>query len=79
VTASPTDLHFKHALCPCRQFVRCVRCIKILSPSEVQKMSEEGMQLLNSAAMQGTNGPMSEGGYAWHQLNCNAACDYTSL
>ncbi|KAK7830552.1 auxin response factor 5 [Quercus suber] len=49
---------------PWEQFVRCVRCIKILSPSEVQKMSEEGMQLLNSAAMQGTNGPMSEGGYA---------------
>lgn len=49
---------------PWEQFVRCVRCIKILSPSEVQKMSEEGMQLLNSAAMQGTNGPMSEGGHA---------------
>ncbi|KAE8057220.1 hypothetical protein FH972_013927 [Carpinus fangiana] len=38
---------------PWEQFVRCVRCIKILSPSEVQKMSEEGMKLLNSAAMQG--------------------------
>lgn len=43
----------KHAWCLCRQFVRCVRCIKILSPTEVQKMSEEGMKLLNSAAMQG--------------------------
>lgn len=38
---------------PWEQFIRCVRCIKILSPSEVQKMSEEGMKLLNSAAMQG--------------------------
>jgi hypothetical protein len=46
-------LEFRCALCLCRQFVRCVRCIKILSPSEVQKMSEEGMKLLNSAAMQG--------------------------
>lgn len=36
----------------------CVRCIRILSPSEVQQMGEEGMQLLNSnAALQaGING-----------------------
>ena len=46
----------------CREFVSCVRCIRILSPSEVQQMSEEGMKLLNSAMMQGINCPMSEGG-----------------
>lgn len=34
----------------CREFVGCVRCIRILSPKEVQEMSEEGMKLLNSAA-----------------------------
>lgn len=28
----------------------CVRCIRILSPSEVQQMGEEGMQLLNSVS-----------------------------
>lgn len=31
----------------------CVRCIRILSPCEVKQMGEEGMQLLNSAGMQG--------------------------
>jgi len=39
----------------CREFVGCVRCIRILSPSEVQQMSEEGMKLLNSGALQGMN------------------------
>lgn len=29
----------------------CVRCIRILSPTEVQQMSEEGMKLLNSAGI----------------------------
>ncbi|KAM7259027.1 hypothetical protein ACFE04_014768 [Oxalis oulophora] len=38
---------------PWEEFVGCVRCIRILSPTEVQQMSEEGMKLLNSAAMQG--------------------------
>lgn len=34
---------------PWEEFVNCVRCIKILSPSEVQKMSEEGgVQLMNT-------------------------------
>ncbi|XP_068312196.1 auxin response factor 5-like [Pyrus communis] len=47
---------------PWEEFVGCVRCIRILSPTEVQQMSEEGMKLLNSAAMQGMNGTMSEGG-----------------
>ncbi|KAJ0781454.1 putative transcription factor ARF family [Helianthus annuus] len=50
---------------PWEEFVGCVRCIRILSPSEVQQMGEEGMQLLNSnAALQaGMNGgPISENG-----------------
>ena len=37
----------------CREFVGCVRCIRILSPAEVKQMGEEGMQLLNSAAGRG--------------------------
>ncbi|KAL6504443.1 hypothetical protein OROGR_026366 [Orobanche gracilis] len=40
---------------PWEEFVGCVRCIRILSPSEVKQMSEEGMQLLNSAAIQGVD------------------------
>ncbi|XP_061356533.1 auxin response factor 5 [Gastrolobium bilobum] len=40
---------------PWEEFVGCVRCIRILSPSEVQQMSEEGMKLLNSGALQGIN------------------------
>ncbi|KAK1391646.1 Auxin response factor [Heracleum sosnowskyi] len=47
---------------PWEEFVGCVRCIRILSPSEVQQMGEEGMQLLNSTAAQCING--SEGGHA---------------
>ncbi|WOH04314.1 hypothetical protein DCAR_0623723 [Daucus carota subsp. sativus] len=47
---------------PWEEFVGCVRCIRILSPSEVQQMGEEGMQYLNSTAAQGING--SEGGHA---------------
>ncbi|KAI4366328.1 hypothetical protein MLD38_022215 [Melastoma candidum] len=35
---------------PWEEFVGCVRCIRILSPAEVQQMSEEGMKLLNAAA-----------------------------
>uniref|UniRef100_A0A5B7AM04 Auxin response factor n=1 Tax=Davidia involucrata TaxID=16924 RepID=A0A5B7AM04_DAVIN len=50
---------------PWEEFVGCVRCIRILSPSEVQQMSEEGMQLLNSTSMQGTIGLASESGRAW--------------
>ncbi|KAE8690341.1 Auxin response factor 5 [Hibiscus syriacus] len=37
---------------PWEEFVGCVRCIRILSPTEVQQMSEEGMKLLNSARHQ---------------------------
>ncbi|CAA0818576.1 Auxin response factor 5 [Striga hermonthica] len=33
---------------PWEEFVGCVKCIRILSPSEVQQMGEEGMRLLNS-------------------------------
>ncbi|KAL0697957.1 hypothetical protein Bca4012_054079 [Brassica carinata] len=36
---------------PWEEFVGCVRCIRILSPTEVQQMSEEGMKLLNSACI----------------------------
>ncbi|KAI8549527.1 hypothetical protein RHMOL_Rhmol06G0031700 [Rhododendron molle] len=51
---------------PWEEFISCVRCIRILSPSEVLKMSEEGMQLLNNATtIPGTNGSMSESAYAW--------------
>ncbi|TYH87596.1 hypothetical protein ES332_D01G128100v1 [Gossypium tomentosum] len=50
---------------PWEEFVGCVRCIRILSPTEVQQMSEEGMKLLNSAAtVQGINGSNSEGSNA---------------
>ncbi|KAL0928227.1 hypothetical protein M5K25_000099 [Dendrobium thyrsiflorum] len=33
---------------PWDEFVNCVRCIRILSPSEVQQMSQEGLQFMNS-------------------------------
>ncbi|CAN4122954.1 unnamed protein product [Withania somnifera] len=45
---------------PWEEFVGCVRCIRILSPTEVQQMGDEGMQLLNSAGLQGINGSTSE-------------------
>ncbi|KAJ4774715.1 Auxin response factor [Rhynchospora pubera] len=38
---------------PWEEFVGCVRCIKILSPSEVQQMSEQGLQLLSSSPQTG--------------------------
>ncbi|KMS99638.1 hypothetical protein BVRB_1g022070 [Beta vulgaris subsp. vulgaris] len=41
---------------PWEEFVGCVRCIRILSPAEVQQMSEEGMQLLNTNAIPGITG-----------------------
>ncbi|XP_027356987.1 auxin response factor 5-like [Abrus precatorius] len=44
---------------PWEEFVGCVKCIRILSPTEVQQMSEEGMKLLNSGALQGISGCMS--------------------
>ncbi|KAG9140270.1 hypothetical protein Leryth_014713 [Lithospermum erythrorhizon] len=37
---------------PWEEFVGCVHCIRILSPTEVQQMGEEGMQILNSAVAQ---------------------------
>ncbi|XP_071702824.1 auxin response factor 5-like [Rutidosis leptorrhynchoides] len=57
---------------PWEEFVGCVRCIRILSPSEVQQMGEEGMQLLNSnAALQAgiNSGPSSDvGTHNWVNL-----------
>ncbi|KAL0351783.1 UNVERIFIED_CONTAM: Auxin response factor 5 [Sesamum calycinum] len=47
---------------PWEEFVGCVKCIRILSPSEVQQMGEEGMQLLNSVGVQGVKGLTSEVG-----------------
>ncbi|XP_073275773.1 auxin response factor 5-like [Primulina huaijiensis] len=47
---------------PWEEFVGCVKCIRILSPSEVQQMGQEGMQLLNSAGVQAINGAASENG-----------------
>ncbi|MBA0659058.1 hypothetical protein Goklo_011220 [Gossypium klotzschianum] len=44
---------------PWEQFVGCVRCIRILSPTEVQQMSEEGMKLLNRVGST-VQGPISE-------------------
>ncbi|CAA7391313.1 unnamed protein product [Spirodela intermedia] len=32
---------------PWEEFITCVKCIRILSPSEVQQMSQEGLQLMN--------------------------------
>ncbi|KAL6524778.1 hypothetical protein OROMI_030371 [Orobanche minor] len=46
---------------PWEEFVGCVKCIRILSPSEVQQMGEEGMRLLNS--VQGVDGLPSEAGF----------------
>ncbi|RVW67660.1 Serine/threonine-protein kinase ATG1c [Vitis vinifera] len=43
------------------EFVGCVRCIRILSPSEVQQMSEEGMHLLNSTTIEGINDSVKRG------------------
>ncbi|CAN0906394.1 Auxin response factor 5 [Linum grandiflorum] len=49
---------------PWEEFVGCVRCIRILSPQEVQQISEEGMKLLNDANMQqGTNSSLAGQGY----------------
>ncbi|WOK95347.1 hypothetical protein Cni_G04054 [Canna indica] len=35
---------------PWEEFINCVRCIRILSPSEVQQMSQDGMQLMDGFA-----------------------------
>ncbi|CAL9148124.1 unnamed protein product [Musa hybrid cultivar] len=35
---------------PWEEFISCVKCIRILSPSEVQQMSQEGMQLMDGFA-----------------------------
>ncbi|GLT92028.1 hypothetical protein SLE2022_098870 [Rubroshorea leprosula] len=49
---------------PWEEFVGCVRCIRILSPTEVQQMSEEGMKILNSATAQGITGTNAGGDHA---------------
>ncbi|XP_026456878.1 auxin response factor 5-like isoform X1 [Papaver somniferum] len=36
---------------PWEEFVSCVRCIRILSPSEVQQMSEDGLNLLSNTVV----------------------------
>ncbi|KAA8528725.1 hypothetical protein F0562_036080 [Nyssa sinensis] len=54
---------------PWEEFVGCVRCIRILSPSEVQQMTEEGMQLLNCTSMQGINGSASASGRGCDEIN----------
>nr|GME06161.1 auxin response factor 5 [Ipomoea batatas] len=46
---------------PWEEFVGCVRCIRILSPSEVQQMGEEGMQILNANAMQAVHVSATDG------------------
>ncbi|XP_042494113.1 auxin response factor 5 [Macadamia integrifolia] len=51
---------------PWEEFVTCVRCIRILSPSEVQQMSEEGMQIISNTLVEGTKDPISNAGYAWN-------------
>lgn len=65
---SYSSTQFADVQIPClnayREFVGCVRCIRILSPQEVQQMSEEGMKLLNSAAMQGIDCTKAEVGHA---------------
>ncbi|XP_077246502.1 transcriptional factor B3 family protein / auxin-responsive factor AUX/IAA-like protein [Tasmannia lanceolata] len=50
---------------PWEEFVSCVRCIRILSPSEVQQMSEVGVQLLNSTVIQGNDTSFPEGNHVW--------------
>ncbi|XP_065036860.1 auxin response factor 11-like [Musa acuminata AAA Group] len=35
---------------PWEEFINCVKCIRILSPYEVQQMSQEGMQLMDGFA-----------------------------
>ncbi|GKU90072.1 hypothetical protein SLEP1_g4117 [Rubroshorea leprosula] len=45
---------------PWEEFVGCVRCIRILSPTEVQQMSEEGVKLLSSATAQAINSTNAE-------------------
>uniref|UniRef100_A0A1D1YNB9 Auxin response factor n=1 Tax=Anthurium amnicola TaxID=1678845 RepID=A0A1D1YNB9_9ARAE len=41
---------------PWEEFITCVKCIRILSPSEVQQMTKEGLQLMNSSIMHQADG-----------------------
>jgi hypothetical protein len=46
------DEHLSHqCLALCREFVSCVRSIKILSPNEILQMSQEQLEILNSVPM----------------------------
>eukprot|EP00268_Persea_americana_P015435 TRINITY_DN17114_c0_g1_i1.p1 TRINITY_DN17114_c0_g1~~TRINITY_DN17114_c0_g1_i1.p1 ORF type:complete len:1060 (+),score=194.28 TRINITY_DN17114_c0_g1_i1:780-3959(+) len=49
---------------PWEEFVSCVRCIRILSPSEVQQMSQEGTQI-NKVMIQGSNSSIPEDANDW--------------
>ncbi|XP_043714107.1 auxin response factor 5-like isoform X2 [Telopea speciosissima] len=51
---------------PWEEFVSCVRCIRILSPSEVQQMSEEGMRIISNTLVEGTKDLISDAGHAWN-------------
>ena len=55
----------------CREFVNCVRCIRILSPQEVQQMSLDGDLGNNILPNQACSS--SDGGNAWR-----ARCDQNS-
>eukprot|EP01018_Ginkgo_biloba_P020021 Gb_02925 [translate_table: standard] len=50
---------------PWEEFLSCVRYIKILSPSEVLQMSQEGMELLNPTPMQLQTSSCSDDGNVW--------------
>ncbi|MQL76211.1 hypothetical protein Taro_008594 [Colocasia esculenta] len=46
---------------PWEEFITCVKCIRILSPSEVQQMSKEGLQHMSSFIMNQFDGsPLQE-------------------
>lgn len=53
----------------CREFVTCVRSIKILSPSEVTQISQEQLEILN------TQGPVQQRSAS---SNSEDACTQTS-
>lgn len=53
---------------PWEEFVNCVRCIKILSPQEVQQMSLDGD--LGNSVLPNQACSSSDGGNAWRNGNC---------
>ena len=48
--SAPQTLNLSFLICCVyfREFVSCVRSIKILSPTEIQQMSQEQLEILNS-------------------------------